>query len=208
MRAHKGEDRATKKGTQFERRRRIAVWVAETVIPYENAVRAWLARARVSQEDIDDLVQEAYCRLAALDTIDHIARPDAYFFSIVRNLMVRRLKRARIVSIDMVAEIDAYAIDASPSPEREAAGRLDYARLRAIMAGLPERCRRIVEMRKLEGCSQKEIAERLGVSESIVENEIHHGVRAILRIWRDDDARVSERLGAADAGTAARGRRT
>lgn len=184
------------------------MWVAETVIPHEAAVRAWLARARVSQEDIDDLVQEAYCRLAALDTIDHIARPDAYFFSIVRNLMVRRLKRARIVPIDMVAEIDGYAIDASPSPEREAAGRIDYARLRTIMAGLPERCRRIVEMRKLEGCSQKEIAEHLGVSESIVENEIHHGVRAILRIWRDGDAQACERMAAIEIGNVARGRRT
>ncbi|MFS2108573.1 RNA polymerase sigma factor [Sphingomonas sp. Sphisp140] len=174
--------------------------MAETVIPYEGTVRAWLARARVSEEDIDDIVQEAYCRLAALDTVDHITRPGAYFFSIVRNLLLQRIKRSRIVSIDMIAEIETYAIDDSPSPEREAAGRLDYARLRAIMAGLPERCRRIVEMRKIEGISQKEIARRVGVTESVVENDVYHGVQTILRIWRDEDSRVTAWLNGTQTG--------
>ncbi|MDV3456177.1 sigma-70 family RNA polymerase sigma factor [Sphingomonas sp. HF-S4] len=116
------------------------------MIPYEGTIRAWLARARVSEEDVDDIVQEGCCRLAALDNVDHIARPGAYFFSIFRNLLLQRIKRCRIVSIDMIAEIETFAIDDRPSPEREAAGRLDYARLRTIMAGLPDRCRRIVEM--------------------------------------------------------------
>lgn len=181
---------ATKSGSNFERRRLRAAWVAETVIPYEGAVRAWLLRARVSEEDIDDIVQEAYCRLASLDTVDHITRPGAYFFSIVRNLLLRRLKRSQVVSIDMIAEIETCAIDDSPSPEREAAGRLDYARLRAIMAALPERCRRIVELRKIEGLSQKEIARRIGVSESVVENDVYQGVQTILRVWRDQDKRA------------------
>jgi len=174
--------------------------VAETVIPYEGTVRAWLARARASEDDIDDIVQEAYCRLAALDAVDHITRPGAYFFSIVRNLLLQRIKRSRIVSIDMIAEIETYAIDDSPSPEREAAGRLDYARLRAIMAGLPERCRRIVEMRKIEGVSQKEIARRIGVTESVVENDVYHGIQTILRIWRDEDSRVTARLNGVEGG--------
>jgi RNA polymerase sigma factor (sigma-70 family) len=191
---------ATKKGANFERRRLRAIWVAETVIPYEGTVRAWLARARVSEEDVDDIVQEAYCRIAALDTVDHITRPGAYFFSIVRNLLLQRIKRSRIVSIDMIAEIEAFVIDDSPSPEREAAGRLDYARLRTIMAGLPERCRRIVEMRKIEGVSQKEIARRIGVTESVVENDVHHGVQAILRVWRDEDSRVTAWLNGAQPG--------
>jgi RNA polymerase sigma factor (sigma-70 family) len=199
-RGKRGGRGITKKGANLERRRLRAIWVAETVIPYEGTVRAWLARARVVDEDIDDIVQEAYCRIAGLDTVDHITRPGAYFFSIVRNLLLQRIKRSRIVSIDMIAEIETYAIDDSPSPEREAAGRRDFARLRAIMAELPERCRRIVEMRKIEGISQKEIARRIGVTESIVENDVHQGVQAILRIWRDEDSRVTRWLNGAETG--------
>lgn len=174
----------------------MAAWVTEHVIPHEAAVRAWLARARASQEDIDELIQESYSRLAALESVDHIDRPDAYFFSIARNLLVRRLRRARIVPIEAIAEIDAYQDDVRPSPEREAGGRLDYRRVLALIDALPERRRRIVRMRKLDGYSQREIAVALGVSESIVENEIHQGVQAVQRAWRDGETLSATRLAA------------
>lgn len=163
-------------------------------------MRAWLARARATQEDIDELIQESYSRLAALESVDHIDRPDAYFFSIARNLLVRRLRRAKIIPIEAIAEIDAYQDDTRPSPEREAGSRLDHRRLLGLIDALPERRRRIVRMRKLDGCSQKEIAQELGVSESIVENEIYQGVQAVLKAWRDGEAETAARLTAFEGG--------
>jgi len=142
-------------------------------------VRAWLSRARVSPEDIDELIQEAYCRLAMLESVDHIDRADAYFFSIARNLLLRNVKRARIVPIDRVAEIEAWSADDAPSPERQAGGRLEYERVLGLIAKLPERCREIVRMRRIEGLSQKEIAARMGVTEKVVEKQVWQGVRAI-----------------------------
>ena len=82
-----------------EGRRRIVAWVADCVMPHEAKVRAWLVRSRMSQEYIDDVIQEAYCRLSALDGFDAIDRPDAYFFSIARNLLAQQMRRARIVRI-------------------------------------------------------------------------------------------------------------
>ncbi len=73
----------------------------------------------------------------------------------------------------------------APPRTRKPRAGWTHARLRAIMAKLPERCRRIVEMRKIEGISQKEIARRVGVSESVVENDVHHGVQTIPRVWRE-----------------------
>lgn len=157
-------------------------------------MRAWLARSRVPPEDADEVIQDAYCRLAQLDTVEHIARPDAYFFSIVRNLLVRRLKRARVVPIEAIAEIDAYQDEAGPSPEREAANRLDYARMLAFMAALPERCRQIVQLRKIEGWSQKEIAAHLGVTEKAVEKQVWAGVKAIQRAWSQAENETGERM--------------
>lgn len=171
-----------------ERRRRIVRWVAESVMPHEAKVRAWLARARMSQEDVDDVIQEAYCRLAALDGFEAIDRPDAYFFSIARNLLASQMRRARIVQIEAVAELEALApFDEMPSPERHAAARIELARVRALVAALPERCRQIFEMRKLEGLPQREIAARLGVTESIIENDGAKGVRLILAALRGQE---------------------
>src|SRR3546814_19113625 len=107
-----------------------------------------------------DVCSSDLSRCAALDSVDHIHRPDAYFFSIARNLLVQRLRRARIVPIEAFAENDAYQDDLRPSPEREAGGRIDYDRLLALIDGLPERRRRLLRMRTIEGLSHREIAER------------------------------------------------
>jgi len=49
---------------------------------------------------------------------------------------------------------------------------------------LPDRCRRVFEMRKIQGLSQREIAARLGITETVVENEVVKGLRLISRALR------------------------
>jgi RNA polymerase sigma-70 factor (ECF subfamily) len=186
-----------------EKRRRIVAWVAESVMPHEANVRAWLARSRMSGEDIDDVIQEAYCRLSALDGFEAIDRPDAYFFSIARNLLASQMRRSKIVQIDAVAEIEALSpFDEAPSPERQVGARMELEKVRALLATLPERCRQIFEMRKIEGISQREIAERLGVTESMVENDGAKGVRLILAAMRrqEDAGRRAPEPGSANGG--------
>jgi RNA polymerase sigma-70 factor (ECF subfamily) len=167
----------------LEGRRHRAAWVAAEVLPHEPAVRAWLARAKVRAEDADELVQEAYCRIAMIESVETIDRPDAYFFSIVRNLLLRRLRRERIIRIDAIAEIESFRDDASPTPEQDAVARMDYARVLAFLAGLPERCGEIVRLRKIEGWSQKQIAAHFDTTEKAVEKQVWLGVRAIQRAW-------------------------
>jgi RNA polymerase sigma factor (sigma-70 family) len=179
--------------TSLERRRCRATWVALRVMPHEVQVRAWLRRARVIAEEADDVVQEAYCRLAMLDDVDHIEQPGAYFFSIVRNLLVRRRRGENVVSLESIAVIETLP-DPNISPELEVAARLDAERIRGFIGQLPDRCRRIVEMRKLEGYSQAEIARLLGITESVVENNVYRGVKAVVKRWQLKNEEVSDRL--------------
>lgn len=195
------EEARTTTRSSLERRHRLAAWVAREVLPHEAGVRAWLGRARIAPEDIDEVIQDAYCRLAQLDTIDHIDRPDAYFFSVARNLLVRRLKRARIVPIETIAEIEAFNDELRPSPERQVGDRIDYARMLAFMDALPRRCGTIVRLRKIEGWSQKEIAAHLGITEKAVEKQIWTGVKAIQQAWDEADSAARARLRAFENGT-------
>ena len=167
-------------------------------MPCEPAVRAWLIRSRARPEDVDELIQEAYCRIAMLDDVEHIGRADAYFFSIVRNLYVRRLKRARVVPFETIAAIESHSADDAPSPEREAGGRLEAERVLGLIARLPERCRKIVQMRRIEGLSQKEIASRLGVTEKVVEKQVWQGIRAVQALWREAGAEAEARMDQAE----------
>lgn len=172
-----------REAAQAQHRLMLAQWVAREVLPHEAHVRAWLRRSRLPREDIDELVQEAYCRLAMLESVDHIEAPDAYFFSIVRNLLLRKLKRQRIVPFETIAEIESWQ-DERPSPERVAAARMDVQKVLALIERLPERCRRIVYLRKIEGWSQREIADHIGATEKAVEKQIWLGIKAIRAAWR------------------------
>src|SRR3546814_12335599 len=93
-----------------------------------------------------------------------------------------RLRRQRIVSIESVTEIESLNIVGDePSPERVAGGRRELDRVRRLIEGLPDRCRRIFELRKVEGLPQREVAERLGVTEHVVENDVTKGWKLILQ---------------------------
>ncbi|MFD2137087.1 RNA polymerase sigma factor [Novosphingobium resinovorum] len=86
----------------------------------------------------------------------------------------------------------------NPSPEEQAASRISYERVLAIIGRLPERCRRVVELRKIEGWSQKEIAAHLGMTEKAVEKQVWTGVRAIRDAWLQAEALSENRMLGAD----------
>lgn len=58
-----------------------ARWLAESVLPHEARLRAWLARRRVVDLDVADIVQETYAVLAELASVSHIRNPRTYLFS-------------------------------------------------------------------------------------------------------------------------------
>lgn len=164
-----------------DHRARIMAWVGSEVLPHEADVRAWLRRT-LAPDDVEDVIQEAYCQIAGLRDVGHIQSARAYLFTTARSVVLMRLRRARIVRIETVSEIDNLdMVGEEPSPERVAAGRRELARVRRLIDGLPDRCRRIFELRKIEGLSQREVAKKMGVAEHIVENDVGKGLKLILK---------------------------
>jgi DNA-directed RNA polymerase specialized sigma24 family protein len=100
-------------------------------MPHEGNVRAWPRRCRVSPEDIDDLIQESYCNLASLDAIERIDRPSAYFFSVARNLLLKRIRQASVVPRS------ARGPRRSSPPRRRTVGRSRIAWSTARSCGPP-----------------------------------------------------------------------
>ncbi|MBU6297542.1 MAG: sigma-70 family RNA polymerase sigma factor [Alphaproteobacteria bacterium] len=177
-----------------DRRARRASWVASKVMPHEPAVRRWLRKSRVAESEIDDIVQQAYCKLAELDSVEGILRPDAYFFEIVRRLFVGSVRRARIVSLDSIAEMGTLNIGTDePSPERVVAARRELDEVMRLIDRLPARCRKVFQLRKIHGLSQREIAARLRIAETTVENDVAKGLRLISRALRAQSDKEPQR---------------
>lgn len=171
----------------------VVAWVAAAIVPHEAGARRWLARRGVAPVDRDDLLQEAYCRLAALPDVAHISNPKAYLLQTVRNIWLAQLRRQRVVPMTTATEnLAATIMDDAAGPDQLAEDREELALVQALVAGLPERCRQIFLWKRIEGLSQKEIAARLGVSETVVENDVMKGLRLILAGMAEGQA-LSER---------------
>jgi RNA polymerase sigma factor (sigma-70 family) len=187
-------------GTRERRRRTerqaLAEWVGHEILPHERDVRRWLQRRFLTAEEVEDIVQECYCRLAQLSAVAHIASPRGYFFTMARNLAHSQRQRARVVRIDSIDDRETAELPSDlPLPDRIAVGRQELERVRGALATLSQRAQTIFTMRKIEGRSQKDIAATLGVSEAVVENEASRSLRAILRILSEPESEADRDLG-------------
>ena len=163
----------------------IVRWVSLHVIPQEQKARAALRRLGIAESDIDDLIQDAYCRLASLRSVDHIDRPGAYFMQIIKNAWRDGLRRAQVVRFeDYTENALPFVEDEAMSVEATVLAREQLGLVEALLATLPERCRTIFTWKRMEGIPQREIAKRLGVSENVVENDVQKALRTIQRALR------------------------
>lgn len=161
-----------------------ARWLLREILPHEPALRGWLIRRRVDGLDPDDVIQEAYSLLSARERVDDIHHPKAYLFQTARSLMAAHVRRARIVPFQALEDIQEGELSEDmPSPERITSDRDALRRLAQAIAALPPQARRALILRRVHDLSQKEIAQRMGLSENTVEKHIARGLRLLIA-WR------------------------
>ena len=163
-------------------RSEIVAWVGSNIVPHEVDLRTRLRRMAVPEQEISDIVQDSYLRIAKLDSVAHIRNGRAYFFTTARAVLLQRVRRDKIVRIDSLTEAEALKLyDDDPGPERHTSARRELARVRRLIDALPSPCRQIFELRRIDGVPQREIAERLGIPEHTVEAQSRRGLKLILK---------------------------
>lgn len=166
-------------------------WLSREILPHEPDLRRWLtAHTRgIAGIDIDDVVQETYAKLWAAEP-ERIKEPRAYFFTIARNLVSETLRRSQIVPIEIMADIDSLNIvHGEADAERQVSGREELRGLMEVLAHLPKRCRQTFELRKFDGLSQRQIANRMGIAESTVEKHLAKALRLVMDGMKDRENR-------------------
>ena len=109
--------------------------------------------------------------------------PSLSFFATARNLMADRVRRGRIVSIDFTQDLDSLNVLVDEiSPEQRLSARQELRRLSDALDRLPDKCRAVIWLRRIEGLSQREAAERLGMQEGTLESHLCRGVRALANV--------------------------
>lgn len=149
-------------------------WFAAEVQPHEGALRAYLrARFPKLNGQVDDLVQEAYVRIIRARAGGKVAQPRAYLFATARNAALDLFRRNRFVSTEGLGEIEPrHVIEDKPDAAETASHEQEIEILTQAVQALPDRCREVFTLRRFHGLSYREIAARLGISESTVNAQL------------------------------------
>lgn len=155
------------------------------------AQRAMLLRllaARLgSRDDAEDALQDMWLRLDQLAE-QPIGQPAAFLYRMASNLATdRRIAGARRHARDGAwLETQPGAVDV-PDLERALVARDALRVVEQAIDAMPERMARALRLYRIEGCSQRAIADELGISVSGVEKLLQRAYRAIhLRVADSD----------------------
>lgn len=167
----------------------VAAWIAREIIPHEAAIRKWLSRRWRHVVDVEDVIQESYCRIASLASVDHIDNPGGYFHRTANAVVADMMRRAGIIKFTTMTQIEwSNVIDNGPLADRAMETSQEYDRVNGLLGKLSDTCRRVIELRRIEGLSRKETAERLGVSENDVKNHLVRGLQKVMGAIAEQDA--------------------
>lgn len=128
------------------------------------------------EEDAKDIVQEVFCRLyenrANLNVNTSLK---SYLYKSVYNRCLDLIKHRKTVKgFETEKSLHIYLDEIIQLPEAELQliNQETGDAIRQAIKELPERCREIFCLSKLDGLTNKEIAERLGISVKTVENQM------------------------------------
>ena len=146
----------------------------------ESLVR-FLHRRTRSPDDAEDLAQESLTRLMRYRSHG----PDtwaALLYRIAVNALHDRSRRAasRFDAHHVSLEEEAADLAANePSHEQRTASEQELAALQRALLRLPDRCRQIYLLNRIEGMSYTEIATHCGISVKAVEKHVSRALRLL-----------------------------
>lgn len=166
-----------------------ARWFAEEVLPHEPALRGYL-RSQFPSVDHDDVVQESFLKLLKVREAGRIAFTKSYLFSIARNTARTVFRRRQFFSDSPVNTTGAPPVFMVECTSVDIVNRHERFNLAvAAIAGLPARCREIMELTVLEGLGSTEIAGRLRLSENTVRVQLARGIKKCAAVLREKGER-------------------
>lgn len=167
---------------------------------HEEALVRFLLRTWPYRDDVHDLRQDIYVRIYEAAAKARPASPRAFMYATARNLMADRVRHSRVVSIEMVGDLEALNVTMEdPEPDARAGTWQELRRLAEAMDRLPPRCRETVWLHKMEDFSYAEVAARLGISVKTVEKQMSKGIKRLAEHYlnrvrpRPEDATEAER---------------
>ena len=136
-----------------------------------------------SEHEAEDLVQEAWVRLACYEQEQVVLEPEAFMMRTALNLSIDA-HRSSVSHGEEVLLEEVVLVDSAPSTEAIVLGRERARRMSHCLGRLPDRSRAIFLAHRIDGRTYQDIANEHGLSISTVEKHI---ARATMQLttWMD-----------------------
>lgn len=141
----------------------------ELFVAYRDALVDLAARIVRCRGRAEDIVQDIVVKLLESNAEASIRRPASYLFQMVRNRAIDLTRRTEFETRHMASDEKAMLEQESGAcPEGILSGRESLHNVAHALQQLPRRTRRVFELHRIEGYTQKEIATRFRVSPTLV----------------------------------------
>lgn len=140
---------------------------------------------RVPRDDVDDLLQESFLKLAHAEAVRDapIEEPEAYLNRIATNLLRDRAKSAALKAMSRSIPVEDARLTA-PDQVATLEARDLINRTEAALQQLRPKTKDIFLAHRIDGLTYKEIADRLGMSERGVESCVSKAIAHLNRSLR------------------------
>lgn len=149
-------------------------FVAELAASHGRRLRRFLAARLRNASDIADLSQEVFLRLLRVERHEKIRNPEAYLLTIAGHVLHQHAlkSQANPAPLDITDALhEAELVDeGDPLTTLHLERRLES--LDRALARLSARTRAVFLLQRRDGCTLDEIAERMGISRSMVKKHL------------------------------------
>lgn len=143
-----------------------------------------VARQTRGRADAEDLLHSAYLRLEQYKTDHVVENPSAFLVRTAANIAIDIHRHERFWEYGDESR-NGQCPDEAPLQDEVIAARARLSRVKEGLAKLPPRTREIFLMHRLQGLKYREIAVKLGISQSAVEKHIAKAA-LFLTEWTQD----------------------
>lgn len=156
-------------------------WFADEVHVHDSHLKAYLRSSFPSIPDVEDVVQESYLRIWKVRAVQPIRSAKAFLFTVARHVALKVVRKNGNAPFVPLGDLGALRVlDLEPSAAEAAGAQEKIDLLADAVMALPPRCREIVILHKIQGLSQREVGDCLGVSARTVEGQVRIGVKRCL----------------------------
>jgi RNA polymerase sigma-70 factor (ECF subfamily) len=160
-------------------------WFETKILPHRAKLRYRLRRVLPSNADLDDIIDETLARAFQIDNWREIDHGLAFISRIAFNLIIDQQRRQAVISFDLYADLDE--LQRSVDPEANLLARDLLRRVEKTIDSLPSRMREIFILKRVQGFSLKEIADRMDLSVSSIEKSLTQAITSITCLMDQDE---------------------